>query len=153
MRIFTIKANDAFKTRLVLRGDLIIADRDYNLAGTSCTNVAATFIKIAITIAATHELFPHGGDVVGAYHNNDSEKGYDNYVYIPQGYLTPYGSALLTRRNLYGSPPASRIFSDDVDRIVLSCGYQRSPYDLKYYRMWTNDSPCIFMMILDYSVV
>lgn len=40
--------------------------------------------------------------------------------------------------NLYGFPPAGQNFSKEFDKCVNECGYNNTPWDLKFFYKWTE---------------
>ena len=145
MWLFTIKTDGTKKARLVGRGDLMIPWVDFNPFAVYCGNVNASSIKIALTIAAAYKLTMRGGDLVGAYLVTLANPDFPVHIKTPQGYSTPFGTCFQAVGNLYGFPPAGQNFSKAFDKCVLLCGYNNTPWDLKFFFKWVHGLPIILI--------
>ena len=121
MWTFTLKTDGTFK---VGRGDLMIPYVDFNPNKTYCGNVAATSIKIALTVAAKYKLSMRGGDLEGAYLVTRGDTEYPVFIKTPEGYGIPPGTCIQAVGNCYGFPQSGRKFSKELDAILFECGYK-----------------------------
>ena len=145
MWLFSIKTDGTKKARLVGRGDLMIPWVDFDPYAVYCGNVNASSIKIALVIAATYKLSMRGGDLVGAYLITLANPDFPVHIKTPQGYTTPFGTCFQAIGNLYGFPPAGQNFSKEFDKCVRECGYENTPWDLKFFFKWVQGQPLILI--------
>ena len=81
-----------------------------------------------------------GGDLEGANLVTRANKGYPIFIRTPEGYKIPFGMCIQSIGNLYGTPTASQNFSFEFDKCVMKCGYQNTPWDLKWIDdKWIDD--------------
>ena len=149
MWTFVLKTDGTRKARLVGRGDLMIPYVDFDPNAVYCGNVTACSIKICITIAAKYKLEYKGGDLEGAYLVTRQNPKYPVYITKPQGYDVPEGMCIQATGNLYGFPPAGQNFSKEFDKCVKECGYLNTPWDLKFFYKWVDDSPILLIVHSD----
>ena len=145
MWLFSIKTDGTHKARLVGRGDLMKAYIDFDPDAIYCGNVSSCSIKMCIAIAAKYKLEMRGGDLEGAYLVTRANKDYPVYIKTPQGYTVPPGMCIQAIGNLYGFPPAGQNFSIEFDKCVKECGFQNTPWDLKFFIKWKNDRPILLI--------
>ena len=145
MWLFSIKTDGTKKARLVGRGDMMIPWVDFDPNAVYCGNVSASSIKIAMTIAAMYKLDMRGGDLVGAYLVTLANPDYPVHIKTPQGYIIKPNHCIQAVGNLYGFPPAGQNFSKEFDRCVKECGYNNTPWDLKFFYKWISGKPIIII--------
>ena len=145
MWLFSIKTDGTLKARLVGRGDKMIAWVDFDPDALYCGNVSACCIKICLVIAALYQLVMRGGDLEGAYLVTRANVNYPVHVKTPQGYEVPPGHCIQAIGNLYGFPPAGQNFSIEFDKCVKECGYENTPWDLKFFFKWVNGKPLLLI--------
>ena len=147
--LFSVKADQSLKARLVARGDRCKPGIDYDPDEVYCGNVTATSIKIFFALAALYGLLLRGGDLVGAYLVTPGSKSFTLCMSTPDGFVAPPGMILQVLGNLYGLPSSGRNFSKAVDVIVLSMGYMNTPYDPKFFVKWFDGMPMLLMFHSD----
>jgi hypothetical protein len=145
MWLFSIKTDGTYKARLVGRGDLMIAHIDFDPNAVYCGNVSSCCIKMCLTIAAKYKLTMRGGDLEGAYLVTRANKDYPVFIKTPQGYTVPDGQCIQAIGNLYGFPPAGQNFSIEFDKCVKECGYNNTPWDLKFFYKWIKGKPLLLI--------
>ena len=145
MWLFSIKTDGTKKARLVGRGDLMKAYIDFDPDAVYCGNVSASSIKVCVAIAAKYKLEMRGGDLEGAYLVTRANKDYPVFIKTPQGYKIPEGMCVQAVGNLYGFPPAGQNFSIEFDKCVKECGFQNTPWDLKFFFKWKDGRPVLLI--------
>ena len=143
MWLFNIKTDGTKKARLVGRGDMMIPWVDFDPNAVYCGNVSASSIKIALVIAALYKLVMRGGDLVGAYLVTLANPDFPVHIKTPLGYKIQDGHCIQAVGNLYGFPPAGQNFSKEFDKCLRECGYENTPWDLKFFYKWINGKPII----------
>lgn len=145
MWLFSIKTDGTYKARLVGRGDLMKAYIDFDPDAVYCGNVSSCSIKMCMAIAAVYKLEMRGGDLEGAYLVTRANKDYPVFIKTPQGYTIPEGMCMQAVGNLYGFPPAGQNFSIEFDKCVRECGFENTPWDLKFFFKWKNNRPILLI--------
>ena len=145
MWLFSIKTDGTYKARLVVRGDQMIPYVDFDPNAVYCGNVSACSIKIVLCIASAYKLVMKGADIVGAFLVTKNNPEYEFFLHTPEGYAIGPGQVIKAVGNLYGAPPAGQNFSLEFDKCVRECGYSNTPWDLKLFYKWIDDSPLILM--------
>ena len=145
MWLFNVKTDGTKKARLVGRGDMMIPWVDFDPNAVYCGNVSASSIKIALVIAAIYKLVMRGGDLVGAYLVTLANPDFPVHIKTPLGYKIRDGCCIQAIGNLYGFPPAGQNFSKEFDKCVRECGYDNTPWDLKFFFKWIKGKPIIII--------
>ena len=74
---------------------------------------------------------------------------YPVYIRKPQGYTIPPGMCIQAVENPYGFPPAGQNFSIAFDKCVKECGYINTPWDLKFFHKWVDNTPMLLIVHSD----
>jgi Reverse transcriptase (RNA-dependent DNA polymerase) len=139
MWLFNIKTDGTKEARLVGRGDMMIAWKDFDPNDVYSGNVAASSIKMALVIAAMYKL----GDLVGAYLVTLANPDFPVHIKTPQGYNIAPGMCIQAVGNVYGFPPAGQNFSKEFDKCLRECGYKNTPWDPRFFFQWIKGKPVI----------
>jgi hypothetical protein len=91
---------------------------DFDPNAVYCGNVAASYIKMALVIAAMYKIVMRGGDLVGAYLVTQANPDFPVHIQTSQGYAIGNGICIRAVSNLYDFPPAGQNFLKEFDKCV-----------------------------------
>jgi hypothetical protein len=146
--VFTYKVDEdgylvKFKARLVVRGDLQVAQTKDTYAAT----LAARVFRALMAIAAYFDLDIHQFDAINAFCNAEL----DDLVYVryPDGFQVP-GSCLKLIRALYGLPRSPLLWYNLIHSKLKNLGLYPVP-DCPC--LFTNDKLVVFFYVDDIAVL
>ena len=135
--VFRIKRNpdgsiNKYKARLVVRGFSQVEGVDYT--ETFAPVARHSSMRILLSIAASHDMELHQGDVETAFLN----PAIDEEIYM----RLPDGSVVRLLKSLYGLKQAPRLWNTQIHSILIKMGLQQSASD-----------QCIYSGIIDENLV
>jgi transposase InsO family protein len=136
---FDNEFNVKYKARLVCCGYSQVRFRDYDT--TYSPTVSTAIVFLVLHLAGNCKLYTGDFDVSGAFLQAGND--YVNYAWLP---ASLFGMRLrfIVLKALYGEKQAPKLWSDLLDRILHSLGFERCPV-----------APCLYMWSdgIDYAVL
>ena len=148
------------KCRLVVQGNHQVKGRDYN--NTFAPTVKGATVKVALSLATTHDLEVDQADFITAFLNGPITETI--YVRPPPGLLEMMGEPLtndageepvwVLLKALYGLKQAPMVWNHELDSYLLVLGFKPTKSDKCIYVKWSNSGrPIILTLYVDDTLI